>query len=145
MLLSAARLVERVSGQPALEPPTSQFCPDINVTYTCNDDQVDLMSWLAEPYISGNDVINYSPGLIYASNSSMVFIEGANDQFFSSLMSIMFNSNNINVANITTTLTAITSGLDNGTNMTCVTYRGVTKSQSSSILYFASMVAIYHN
>ena len=26
----------------------------------------------------------------------MVFIEGANDQFFSSLMSIMFNSNNIN-------------------------------------------------
>jgi hypothetical protein len=97
------------------------------------------MSWLAEPYISGNDVINFSPGLIYASNSSMVFIEGANNHFFSKLTGIMFNSDNINVANITTTLTVVTSGLDNGTNITCVTYRGVTKSQSSSILYFADV------
>ena len=47
----------------------------------------------------------------------------------------MFISDNINVANITTTLTVITSGLDNGTNITCVTYKGVTKSQSFSILY----------
>ena len=69
----------------------------------------------------------------------MVFIEGANNHFFSKLTSIMFNSDNINVANITTTLTVVTSGLDNGTNITCVTYRGVTKSQSSSILRFAGI------
>ena len=85
MLLSAARPIGTVSGQPALEPPTSQFCPDINITYTCNDDQVDLMSWLAEPYISGNDVINYAPGLIHTNNESMVFIEGANNNFFSTI------------------------------------------------------------
>ena len=41
----------------------------------------------------------------------MVFIEGANNHFFSKLKSIMFNSDNINVANITTTLTVITSAL----------------------------------
>ena len=110
MLLSGARPTGTVSGQSTLEPPTSPFCPDINIPYTCNDGQVNLMSWLAEPYISGN---NYAPGLIHANNESMVFIEGANNHFFSNLSSIMFNSDNINVANITTILTAITSGLDN--------------------------------
>ena len=66
----------------------------------------------------------------------MVFIEGANNYFFGKLSGIMFNSDNINMANITT-LTVITSGLGNG--ITCATYRGVTKSQSSSILYFAGI------
>ena len=61
-----------------------------------------------------------------------------------SLLNHVHYSDNINVANITTTLTVITSGLDNGTNITYVTYKGVTKSQSSSILY-NNTLQVYHN
>ena len=94
------------------------------------------MSWSAEPYFTRNDIL-YSPGLIYVNNESVVFIEGTNKNFISSLMTIVYNSDNIEVANITTTLTVITRGLGNGTNITCLTYRRVEKSQSFSILYFA--------
>ena len=128
-----------VSGQLTLEPPTGHFCPNVNVTYTCHGSQVELMSWSAKPYISGNDAINYSPGFIYANNETMIFIEGTDNRFFSSLTSIMFNRHDVTVANITTTLRVITSGLDNGTNITCETYRGRNRSRSSSILYFAGM------
>ena len=128
-----------VSGQPTLEPPTGHFCPNVNVTYTCHDSQVELMSWSAKHYISGNDVINYSPGFIYANNETMILIEGTDNHFFSSLTSIMFNRHDVTVANITTTLRVITSGLDNGTNITCEICRGIKRSQSSSILYFVGM------
>ena len=94
------------------------------------------MSWSAELYFTRNDIL-YSPGLIHVDNESVVFIEGTNKNFTSSLMTIVYNSDNIDVANITTTLTVITRGLGNGTNITCLTYRRVEKSQSFSFLYFA--------
>ena len=62
------------------------------------------MSWSAEPYFTENDIL-YSPGLIYVNNESVVFIKGTNKNFISSLMTIVYNSDNIEVANITTTLT----------------------------------------
>ena len=117
------------------------FCPDVNLTYTCHDDQVDHMSWSAKPYFTENDIL-YSPGLIYVNNESVVFIEGTNNNFISSLMTIVYNSDNIDVANITTTLTVITRGLGNGTNITCLTYRRVEKSQSFSTLYIAGTYII---
>ena len=138
MLLPVAGCIGSVSGKLTLEPPTVFFCPDVNVTYTCHDDQVDLMSWSAEPYFTENDIL-YSPGLIYVNNESVVFIEGTNKNFISSLMTIVYNSDNTEVANITTTLTVITRSLENGTNITCLTNRRLKKSQSFSILYFAGI------
>ena len=38
---------------------------------------------------------------------------------------------------VTTILTVITSGIENGTNITCLTYRGGDQMVSSSVLYFA--------
>ena len=129
-----------VSGELTLEPPTGRFCPNVNVTYTCYDSQVDLMRWTAEPYITRTDAIRYSPA--YINNETMIFIEGTDNHFFSSLTNIMFNRHDVTVANITTTLRVITSGLDNGTNITCVTYKGIKRSQSSSILYFVGKYII---
>ena len=98
------------------------------------------MSWSAEPYLAGNDIINYSPGLIYVNNETMTLMEETTKNNFSSrLMSIIFNRTDINVADITTTLTFKTSGVRNGTNIMCTTYRRSKISQSSSILYFAGM------
>ena len=57
-------------------------------------------------------------------------------------MTIVYNSDNIDVANITTTLTAITRRLENGTNITCLTYRRVEKFISTSILYIAGTYII---
>ena len=54
-------------------------------------------------------------------------------------MTIVYNSDNTEVANITTTLTVITRGLENGTNITCLTNRRLEKFMSSSILYIAGM------
>ena len=136
ILLSVAGCIGSVSGKLTLEPPTGFFCPDVNVTYTCHDDQVDLMSWFAKPYFTENDIL-YSPGLIYVNNESVVFIEGTNKNSISSLMTIVYNSDNIDVANITTTLTVITRGLGNGTNITYLTNRRLNRLQSFSILYFA--------
>ena len=136
ILLSVAGCIGSVSGKLTLEPPTGFFCPDVNVTYTCHDDQVDLMTWSAKPYFTENDIL-YSPGLIYVNNESVVFIEGTNKNFISSLMTIVYNSDNIEVANITTTLTVITRGLGNATNITCLTNRRLNISQSFSLLYFA--------
>ena len=134
MLLSVAGCIGSVSGKLTLEPPTGYFCADVNVTYTCHDDQVDLMSWSAKPYFTENDIL-YSPGLIYVNNESVVFCKN----FTSSLMTIVYNSDNIEVANITTTLTVITRGLGNGTNITCLTNRRLNRSQSFSLLYFAGI------
>ena len=99
------------------------------------------MSWSAEPYLAGNAIINYSPGLIYyVNNETMTLMEETTKNNFSSrLMSIIFNRTDINVADITTTLTFKTSGVRNGTNIMCTTYRRSKISQSSSILYFAGM------
>ena len=38
---------------------------------------------------------------------------------------------------MTTILTVITSGIENGTNITCLTYRGGYPLVSSAVLYFA--------
>ena len=93
------------------------------------------MSWIAKPYISK---IRYLPQY----NDTMIFSEGTDNRFFSSLTSIMFNRDDVTVANITTSLRVTTSGLDNGTNITCVTYRGIKRSQSSSVLYFVGMYKV---
>ena len=122
------------SGQPTLEPPTGHLCPEFNVTYTCHDSLVTAMIWFAEPYFSGNQGITYAP--VSITNETMK----KGDYFYSKATDFIVNFETEKFENVTTTLTIVTSGLENGTNITCQTTRGGgLKLVSSSILYFAGI------
>ena len=118
-------------GQPTLEPPTDYFCPDVNVTYTCHDSNVSSMTWHAEPHISRSLGIQYAPG--FTSNESMKKY----DSFYSQATNFSVDIETGKFISVTTILTVIASGIENGTNITCLTYRGGYPLVSSSILYFA--------
>ena len=118
-----------IHGQPTLEPPTGYFCPNVNVTYTCHDSNVTTMAWYAEPHIPKNQGIQYAPG--FTSNESMK----KDDSFYSQATNFSMEAGRF--VSVTTILTVITSGIENGTNITCLTYRGGYPLVSSSIHYFA--------
>ena len=120
-----------VNCQPTLEPPTGLFCPEVNVTYTCHDSLVTAMTWFAEPYFSGNQGIKYAPG--FTTDETMK----KGDYFFSKATNFSVDMEKNMFLSVTTTLTVITSGLENGTNIRCLTTRSSLKLVSSSILYFA--------
>ena len=121
-----------VNCQPTLESPTGIFCPEVNVTYTCHDSLVTAMTWFAEPYFSGNQGIKYAP--VSITNETMK----KGDYFFSKATNFSVNFETEKFESVMTTLTVVTSGLENGTNITCLTTRGGgLKIVSSSLLYFA--------
>ncbi|CAI8023840.1 hypothetical protein GBAR_LOCUS13914 [Geodia barretti] len=117
-------------GQPTLEPPTGYFCPNVNVTYTCHDSNVTSMTWFAE---NRNRGIPYVPA--FTSNESMKKY----DSFYTQATNFSVDIETEKFISVTTILTVITSGIENGTNITCVTYRGGYPLVSSSILYFADL------
>ena len=88
------------------------------------------MAWFAEPYL-GNQGIQYAPG--FTSNETMK----KEDTFYTQATSFSVDTETEKFISVTTILTVITSGIENGTNITCVTYRGGYPLVSSSILYFA--------
>jgi hypothetical protein len=91
------------------------------------------MTWYAEPHISGNPGIQYAPG--YTSNESMKKY----DSFYAQVTNLSEDIEAQKFISVTTILTVITSGIENGTNITCLTYRGGHPLVSSSILYFADL------
>ena len=59
------------------------------------------------------------------------------DSFYTQATNFSVDIETEKFISVTTILTVITSGIENGTNITCVTYRGGYPLVSSSILYFA--------
>ena len=114
-------------GQPTLEPPTGYFCPDVNVTYTCHDSNVTVMTWYADPYL-GKQGIKYVPG--YIRNETMM----KTGNFCAQATNFSETDKFISV---TTILTVIAGGIESGTNITCLTIRSGYQLVSSSFLYFA--------
>ena len=94
-------------GQPILEPPTGHFCPNINVTYTCRDSQVTVMTWFAEPYFSGNRGIQYAAVSINDTRNK-------GDSFYMRATSFSVDVETDKFVSVTTILTVITRGIENG-------------------------------
>ena len=88
------------------------------------------MTWYAEPHISGNPGIQYAPGY---TNESMKKYDG----FYAQATNLSEDIEAQKFISVTTILTVITSDIENGTNITCLTFRGGYPLVSSSILYFA--------
>jgi hypothetical protein len=118
-------------GQPTLEPQTGHFCPNVNITFICHDSNVTVMTWYAESYLEKQG-IPYAPG--FTENETMM-VNG----FYAQATNFDVDMDTGEFISVTTTLTVIASGIENGTNITCLTVRGGYRLMSSSILYFADL------
>ena len=93
--------------------------------------------WIVEPHIPRTDPIRYTL-VEYLSNP----LKNRTSHFFASLINVTNINMEERVADMTTSLTVVTNGLENGTNITCLTVTGDLKvSSSSSSLYIAGLVS----
>ena len=88
------------------------------------------MTWYADPYL-GKQGIPYAPG--YIRNETMM----KNGMFYAQAINFSEDIETAEFISVTTILTVIAGGIENGTKITCLTIRGGYRLVSSSILYFA--------
>ena len=125
---------EFVSGQPTLRPESIYACPNETVTFTCHDSHVVAIQWQLDMYIGAQITFSSSQPV---GSQEMVYM----DMISANLSEV--TSMNGSLANITTTLTIITNGLLNKTNISCLTANDDNEiTKSSSIIYFAGLLAI---
>ena len=95
---------------------------------------MDLVSWTAYPYFYGNGRVLYAPGLTNT-------LRKISDNFYTEATNVTEDLVNETFVEVTTVLTVITSGLQNGTNISCRSHRevGAKLNVSYSLLYFAGM------
>ena len=127
--------IEIVLGRPTLHPTSVHACPNETLTFTCSDSQVVATLWKLDMYIEENAreiTFSFSQP---AGSHTVIYM----DMIFANLSEV--TNRNGSAADITTTLTVITHGLRNRTNISCftVTQHNVI-SKSSSVFYFASML-----
>ena len=122
-------------GLPILHSSVHYACPNDVVTYTCQETQVYEINWIVEPHIPRMHPIRYTY------NQHLLLINRT-DHFFASLTNVTNINMEGRVADMTTSLTVVTDGLENGTIITCLTVTGDLKvSSSSSSLYIAGLVS----
>ena len=132
-------------GQPSLRPLMYYSCPNETVTYTCHDTQLKIIKWVVEPYVPESDPI------IFAA-SQTVSPEGSEPRnrtpVIATLTSVMNKrGNNVSgcMADMTTTLTVNTAEVENKTNITCQTQKGIHFLSNSTFLYIAGYIELHHN
>ena len=127
-----------IGGEPTLLPSTDIFVcsPNDTVTFTCHGRQISAMQWIAGQYVPMGNPITFI--VAHIDVGSQPFTNERSTDVFSTLLYIK-RSNDI-IGDMTTSLTANTKDLENGTNIICRTYRGDTLYQSHSILYFAGII-----
>ena len=117
--------------------PSLYVCPqESSVKFHCNGSEITSIAWIAEPYITASNPIRYSAGQI-ATGSHPVFHSG---YFVANLTTLNRSGTNVHVADLTSELTVSTSGVINGTTVTCRIYRGIHSSQESTSLYHAGKI-----
>ena len=97
------------------------------------------MDWIAEPYIPAYNPIKYVTSTATLDVDSQPI--NRNNYLSATLVNITQRNMTAEMADLTTSLTVITDGLKNGTNITCQTFRIIngilSVSRSTSTLYFA--------
>ena len=104
------------TGEPALQPLSFHSCPNESVTFTCSDSKVSLMKWEVEPHTMAH--LAYAASLLMA-DTELLTMNSTDNVLHST---VVFDRIEENFANMTSTLTVATSGVRNGTNVTCTTF-----------------------
>ena len=119
--------------QPFLTGPTAAICPRSNETITliCRDRQVVSMSWDVQPHHTYPDfkeeMIVYIPN-----DNNLIGAENIYGNFTGVLINITNKTNG--TADLTSTLAVLTTGIYNGTNITCRTKRSAGLFNHSSVI-----------
>ena len=107
--------------------------------------QADEISWIVEPQIPRMVPIKYTlAGYLAAIGNEQHLLMNSTNHFFASLTNVskINFEEGVLVADLTTSLTVVTDGLENGTNITCSTLTIDLKTpSSSSFLYMAGLVS----
>ena len=124
----------RGSAHPTLQPLSAHICLNSTVTFSCQDNNVTEMSWIAPNYIMTFSKLSYSsPYPTFNEQSS-------NSHFLANLTSIHLNSEENDILdNIETNLYVMTAGLPNKTEVVCETFYFTEGHRSSFIIYFSGM------
>ena len=101
------------------------------------------MQWTVEQYVPEGDPITYVVESINV--GSLPFSIERNNEVSSAILYMKKNSSS--AADVTTSLTVITQGMQNRTSISCRTFIGNTLFQTFSILYFAGNIlySLLHN
>ena len=107
------------------------------MTFTCSESNLTVIKWKVEPYTEDID-LRYAP-LFMIEDPGMLMIESIDGVLLAKLVN--FTRINEKSANMTTTLTVATSGVTNGTNITCITIAGSETSSMNAAIYFAGLLS----
>ena len=113
-------------------------CPNETVTYTCSDSQVKIIQWVVEPYIPESDPIIFAASQAVSPEGYKPVSRTPVLATLTSLMNRRGNDVRGWIADMTTTLTVNTSEVENKTNITCQTQRGIDFFSTYTFLYIAS-------
>ena len=118
-----------------MQPLSVYSCQNETVAFTCSDSQVTVIEWRVKPYTNTDGDLSYIPSQM-ANDPGPVTVNSTDMLFLSKL--VRFQRINENFANMTTTLTVITAGVRNGTNVTCSSEVGSEVCEVNGTVYFAS-------
>ena len=127
-----------VYGLPTLHPISHNACPNDVVTFICHGMQASEISWIVEPHTPRMYPIKYTLAE-HSVGIAQHLLKNRTNHFFASLT----NVTNIEgeVADMTSSLTVVTDGLENWTNITCSTVtEDLSICSSSSLVYIAGLV-----
>ena len=100
--------------------------------------QASEISWIVEPHIPRMNPIKYTLAA-YSVGNEQHFLINRTNQFFAGLTNV--TNMEEGVADMTTSLTVVTDGLKNGTNITCsMATKDFSICSSSSLVYIAGLV-----
>ena len=112
-------------GLPSLRPLMYYSCPNETVTYTCHDSQVKIIKWIVEPYVPESDPIIFAASLIVSPEGMEPLSRTPVLATLTSVMNKRGNNMSGWMADMTTTLTVNTAEVENKTNITCQTQKGI--------------------
>ena len=115
------------------------------VTYTCHDSQVKIIKWIVEPYVPESDPIVFAASQTVSPEGNVPLNRTPVFATLTSFMNKRGNDVSGWMADMTTTLTVNTAEVENKTNVTCQTQKGIHFLCNSSFLYIAGYSELHHN
>ena len=133
--LSANYTSQLCTGEPALQPLSFHSYPNESATFTCSDSQVSVMKWEVKPYTTRDGDLTYAASVIIA-DPGLLTMNSTDNVLHST---VVFDKIDEDFANMTSTLTVATSGVRNGTNVTCVSLVGNDECNMTATIYVSGL------
>ena len=112
-------------------------CPNEIAAYTCHDSQVKIIKWIMEPYVPESDPIIFAASITVTPEGRAPLSRTPVLAILTSVMNRRGNNVSGWMADMTTALIVNTAEVENKTNITCQTQKGINFLSHSTILYIA--------